>query len=309
MKILNYGSMNVDYVYEVRHIVRGGETIHARGRNIYPGGKGLNQSIAAARAGGDVFHIGVLGADGQVLEKALEENRIHMEHIKRIPGNSAHTVIQVDQNGQNCIIVFAGKEITFTEGEMDEILTHFDAGDAVIFQNELDGSPVFMRKAADAGLVIIFNPSPMEDAVELRRFYGRYAADPESMRIEGTIEFFRKASKVAPCAIVSGSPHDDVVAAAKLCGIDGCTALVLGAGEYERGKPSPSGFLRAAEILEVDPRDCVVIEDSEVGVASGVAAGMKVVGLDRARIARQHFTGETWRVSDMSQIDFEKEFT
>ena len=165
MKILNYGSMNVDYVYEVRHIVRGGETIHARGRNIYPGGKGLNQSIAAARAGGDVFHIGVLGADGQVLEKALKENRIHMDHIKRVSGNSAHTVIQVDQNGQNCIIVFAGKDITFTEGEMDEILTHFDTGDAVIFQNELDGSPVFMRKAADAGLVIIFNPSPMEDAV------------------------------------------------------------------------------------------------------------------------------------------------
>ena len=120
---------------------------------------------SAARAGGDVFHIGVLGADGQVLEKALEENRIHMDHIKRVPGNSAHTVIQVDQNGQNCIIVFAGKDITFTEGEMDEILTHFDTGDAAIFQNELDGSPVFMRKAADAGLEIIFNPSPMEDAV------------------------------------------------------------------------------------------------------------------------------------------------
>ena len=165
MKILNYGSMNVDYVYEVDHVVRGGETINARGRNIYPGGKGLNQSIAAARAGGDVYHIGVLGTDGGVLEKALKENRIHMDHIKRAAGNSAHTVIQVDRNGQNCIIVFAGKEITFTEEEMDEILTHFASGDAVIFQNELDGSPVFMQKATDAGLIIIFNPSPMDDSI------------------------------------------------------------------------------------------------------------------------------------------------
>ena len=165
MKILNYGSMNVDYVYEVKDIVRPGETINARGRNIYPGGKGLNQSIAVARAGGEMYHIGVLGADGDVLEQALRENGIHMDHIKRVSGNSAHTVIQVDQNGQNCIIVFAGPEITFTENEMDEILSHFASGDAVIFQNELDHSPLFMKKAADRGLIIIFNPSPMEESI------------------------------------------------------------------------------------------------------------------------------------------------
>ena len=165
MKILNYGSMNVDYVYEVMDIVRPGETINARGRNIYPGGKGLNQSIAVAKAGGEVYHVGVLGADGNVLEQALRENRIHMDHIKRVAGNSAHTVIQVDRNGQNCIIVFAGPEITFTENEMDEILSHFSSGDAVIFQNELDRSPLFMQKAADRGLTIIFNPSPMEESI------------------------------------------------------------------------------------------------------------------------------------------------
>ena len=191
------------------------------------------------------------------------------------------------------LVVSRGGRTTF-----DDILPD------VIGRNWLDIDRMLHERFPEMG-----GTSPMEDAVELRSFYGRYATDPGSMRIEGTIEFFRKAAKVAPCAIVSGSPHDDVVAAAKLCGIDGCTALVLGAGEYEKGKPSPSGFLRAAEILGVDPKDCVVIEDSEVGVASGVAAGMKVVGLDRARIARQHFTGETWRVSDMSQIDFEKEFT
>ena len=92
--------------------------------------------------------------------------------------------------------------------------------------------------------------SAMEDAVELRRFYDVYATNPSSMRIDGSIAFFHAVSKIAPCAIVSGSPHDDVVAAAKLCGIDDRLSLVLGAGEYAAGKPSPSGFLKAAELLK-----------------------------------------------------------
>ena len=156
---------------------------------------------------------------------------------------------------------------------------------------------------------VIGDSSPMDDARELRVFYNAYAANPSSMRIEGTIAFFRRAASVAPCAIVSGSPHNDVVDAAKMCGIDDCVSLVLGAGEYEAGKPSPSGFLRAAGLLGVDPARCVVVEDSEVGVASGVAAGMKVVALDRSTLVKQRFTGETWRVHDMSELDFEKEFT
>ena len=151
--------------------------------------------------------------------------------------------------------------------------------------------------------------SPMEDARDLREFYRAYAANPSSMRIEGTIDFFRRASRIAPCAIVSGSPHDDVVAAARLCGIEDCLAFALGAGEYRAGKPDPSGYLRAAELLGVNPADCVVVEDSEVGVASGVAAGMKVVAIDRSTLMRQNFKGETWRVGDMSEFDLERNFT
>ena len=151
--------------------------------------------------------------------------------------------------------------------------------------------------------------SAMEDAVELRRFYDVYATNPSSMRIDGSIAFFHAVSKIAPCAIVSGSPHDDVVAAAKLCGIDDRLSLVLGAGEYDAGKPSPSGFLKAAELLKVAPADCVVVEDSTVGVKAGVAAGMKVIALDRAALVPQTYGGETWRVKDLSEIDVGKEFS
>ena len=147
----------------------------------------------------------------------------------------------------------------------------------------------------------------MEDACELRRYYEAFATDPASMRIEGSIDFFKRASAVAPCAIVSGSPRRDVLAAAAMCGIAERTALVLGAGDYAKGKPDPSGYLEAARRLGVDPADCVVVEDSSVGVASGVAAGMKVIALERGAVP-QTFDGETWRVADLSELDFEKEF-
>ena len=151
--------------------------------------------------------------------------------------------------------------------------------------------------------------SIMQDAIELRRFYNRHVDDPQTMRIESSISFFRKAASVAPCAIVSGSPHDDVANAAALCGIGELVTLILGAGEYDEGKPSPSGYLKAADMLGVKPEDCVVVEDSTVGVASGVAAGMKVLALDRAKTVPQIHDGCTWLVKDLSEIDFEKEFS
>ena len=155
---------------------------------------------------------------------------------------------------------------------------------------------------------VIGESSPMDDAKVLRRHYAKYAASPEEMRIEGSVSFFKAAARIAPCAIVSGSPHDDVVEAARICGIEDDVALFLGAGEYERGKPDPSGFLRAAELLGVKPVDCVVVEDSTVGVAAGVAAGMKVLALARPSPVKHDLTGATWTVEDLSAIDAERMF-
>ncbi len=151
--------------------------------------------------------------------------------------------------------------------------------------------------------------TPMEDAVILREFYAKYARTPSEMRIEGSIAFLKAASALAPCAIVSGSPHDDIVKAAEICGIRDQLALILGAGEYEKGKPSPSGYLKAAELLGVNSADCVVIEDSTVGVQSGLAAGMRVIALNRGVTGvPQNHDGATWCVKDLSEIDLGKEF-
>ena len=172
----------------------------------------------------------------------------------------------------------------------------------VVGRNWLD-----IHRALHARFPEIGDTPPEADAIELRAFYAKYASDPESVKIPGAIAFFRAAARIAPCAIVSGSPHDDIVAIAGMCGIADDVSLVLGAGEYERGKPDPSGFLRAAEILGVAPRDCVVLEDSSVGVAAGVAAGMRVVAIDRpaSPCVRQTFRGQTWTVRDLSELDLE----
>jgi beta-phosphoglucomutase-like phosphatase (HAD superfamily) len=156
---------------------------------------------------------------------------------------------------------------------------------------------------------VIGDTSAVQDAMDLRSFYDRRAGDPEKMKIVDSIAFFKKAAEKNVCAVVSGSPHDDIVSALKLCGLLDSAKLILGAGEYEAGKPSPSGYLKAAEMLGVNPADCVVIEDSGVGVASGVAAGMKVIALDRGNSIPQNYSGAEWKVNSLLDIDFEKEFS
>ena len=166
MKVLNYGSMNIDNVYSVPHMVAPGETLLARGKQLFCGGKGLNQSIAMSKAGCEVYHAGVAGSDGQMLLDALQKYGVHTGCIKRVPGPSGHTVIQVDGNAQNSIIVYADETITFTDAELDAVLQDFGPGDALVEQNELSRSPEMMRKAADRGLTIIFNPSPANEEIQ-----------------------------------------------------------------------------------------------------------------------------------------------
>ena len=147
-----------------------------------------------------------------------------------------------------------------------------------------------------------------EDAAALRPYYDRISGDPAAMVIAGSVAFFKKAAKLAPCAIVSGSPHCDVAVAAEVCGISRQLELVLGVEDYGRGKPAPDGFLKAAELLDVDASECVVVEDSSAGVAAGRAAGMHVLGLDRGGAVRQDFSGCEWLVRDLSEIDVDAVF-
>ena len=147
-----------------------------------------------------------------------------------------------------------------------------------------------------------------EDSRRLRKFFDARVADPTTMIIPESVEFLKRVASKAPVAIVSGSPRADIDKAARMMGVDGLVKFSLGAGDYAKGKPDPSSYLAAAERFSVDPASCVVIEDSEVGVGAGVAAGMCVIALDRKEGRDSDFTG-AWRiVRSLDEIDVEREF-
>lgn len=165
-KILNYGSLNIDYVYDVPHFVKAGETLSSLGRNIFAGGKGLNQSIAVARAGGQISHFGAVGKDdSKILTDALFENNIDYSHLKYRDDCSGHTIIQVDSNGQNCILLFGGANQSLSCEEIDETLENFSNGDFLIMQNETNNLHYMLTKATQKGLKCCLNVSPISDSL------------------------------------------------------------------------------------------------------------------------------------------------
>lgn len=164
-RILNYGSLNIDHVYSVPHIVRPGETISAAGFNDFPGGKGLNQSVAMARAGAAVFHAGKIGNDGGFLKKILAAEGVDCTWLKESGGPNGSAVIQKDTDGQNAIICYAGSNGEIRPAEIDEVLDDFEEGDILVSQNEISNVPYLLEMAGKRGMRIAFNPSPIDDTV------------------------------------------------------------------------------------------------------------------------------------------------
>lgn len=167
MKVLNFGSLNIDYVYNVDHILIGGETLSASDRNVYAGGKGLNQSLALARAGVEVWHAGAIGqTDGRIFLDILESSHVHLDFLQILPdAPSGHTFIQVDKDGQNCILVYGGSNQMITRKQIDETLAHFNEGDFLLLQNEISEVPYIMKNAHAKGMKVVLNPSPFDEKI------------------------------------------------------------------------------------------------------------------------------------------------
>ena len=107
MKLLNFGSLNIDYVYKLDHIVRKGETLSSESLNLYPGGKGMNQSLALGRAGISVFHAGCIGEDGTFLAETLRASGVNTDFVTVLPDvRTGNAVIQTNAAGDNCILLY-----------------------------------------------------------------------------------------------------------------------------------------------------------------------------------------------------------
>jgi ribokinase len=166
MRVLNFGSLNVDHVYRVEHIVRPGETLGSGSYARFPGGKGANQSVALARAGAAVWHAGKLGPESAWLRDRLAADGVRTEFLRVGEEPGGHAIIQVEEgSGQNSIVLFGGANQSISGEQIDEALAAFSPGDVLLLQNEINATAELIRRGHAAGLRVCLNPAPMDDSV------------------------------------------------------------------------------------------------------------------------------------------------
>lgn len=166
MKVLNYGSLNYDYVYRVEHMVKPGETLSSLEMKTHFGGKGLNQSVALACAGAEVYHAGLVGEDGESLIEVCRNKGVCTDYITKLKGKSGHAIIQVNTQGENCILLYRGSNGENTEQKIVSVLENFEDGDVILLQNEMNLLKELIDQAYEKKLKIALNPSPMNDMIK-----------------------------------------------------------------------------------------------------------------------------------------------
>lgn len=207
-KILNIGSLNLDYVYAVPHFVEAGETLLAARRDVFAGGKGLNQTVAAARAGAQVYHGGAVGADGDMLLELLKEAGADVSAVARADVPTGHAIIQVSPQGENSIIILGGANRAVTAKTVEAALEKVAAGDILLLQNEINGLADIIRRAAKKGLRILFNPAPMEASVKalpLELLDTLVVNEGEGRALAGDMEALRAAYPKQRILLTQGS--------------------------------------------------------------------------------------------------------
>ena len=165
MKMLVFGSMNIDHVYRMPHLVRAGETLSSSVYQRNPGGKGLNQAIALARAGMEVSFAGAIGRDGLFLRDYLASFGVDTSLVRVLEEPTGHAMIQLDEAGQNAIVLYGGANQQMTGASIRDTLADFGAGDCILLQNEINLLDEIVRQAKEKGMQVILNPSPMSGAL------------------------------------------------------------------------------------------------------------------------------------------------
>ena len=208
-KLVNLGSLCIDNVYRVPAIAGPGETVASRSHEVFPGGKGLNQSLAAARAGAAVAHVGCVGADGAWLRDLLAEEGVDVDGVRVGDAPSGHAVIQVDDAGRNAIAIAGGANRTLGPDDVAAALHQMERADWLLLQNEINDLPQVLAAARRTAGKVAFNVAPVD---------GReadYDLAGVQLLIVNTIEAAALAGEAAPDAAVRALraryPHADVV--------------------------------------------------------------------------------------------------
>lgn len=165
MSILNVGSINLDYVYRVPALTKPGETVQCYSLETYFGGKGLNQSVALARAGCEVYHAGCIGPDGREIEDFLSDEGIDVTHIHELQDGvrTGHAMIQVGDDGENSIVIYGGANRLLSEVELRQTMDAYlktRKPSIVVLQNETNLTSSILDEAKQRNLTTIWNPAP-----------------------------------------------------------------------------------------------------------------------------------------------------
>lgn len=164
MKILIYGSVNIDYSYQVKNIVKPGETVHCTYSGKAAGGKGANQAYAAGKAAfgrGDVFFAGKSDHEADFIYEKMKSAGISCDYVTYSDYGTGTAIIQVSENGQNSILVCGNGNIHIEENEIDKVLKDFSEGDCIILNAEINNLKYLINKCYEKGMIIFFNPSPV----------------------------------------------------------------------------------------------------------------------------------------------------
>lgn len=162
MTIWNLGSINADFVYSVPHIPAPGETLASTDRQVFLGGKGTNMSVAAARAGTHVRHIGAVGADGRWAIDRLLEYGVDTRSIAEVAHETAQAIIAVDSSGENSIILFQGANVQVPLDALQSALAEAAVGDWFVCQNETNLQAEGVRMARELGLKVAYAAAPFD---------------------------------------------------------------------------------------------------------------------------------------------------
>jgi ribokinase len=166
MAVYNFGSINIDHVYQVPHFVAPGETLSSSHYQSVLGGKGANQSVACAKAGIETFHVGAIHQSDAPMVKAMSDAGVDMQFVKvQSETASGHAIIQVNKEGENAIFLFAGANHLLNDTSIADALKSASSNDWVLLQNETNAIADVIECAFDAGIPVAFNPAPMTDEV------------------------------------------------------------------------------------------------------------------------------------------------
>ena len=163
--ILSLGSLNIDHVYKVKEISLPGETIAALDYQIFSGGKGLNQAIAAARAGSQVRHVGCIGPEGQWLKDLMADEMVEVSLLEAKDMATGHAIIQVSETGENSIIIFGGANQALEAAQLEQGFASATRPSFLLLQNETNLVSNAIKLAASHDIPVAFNPVPMDDRV------------------------------------------------------------------------------------------------------------------------------------------------